>query len=68
VKNYQSQKGESMDQEEIIQFFRDDHQKLKDVISKLTESQINTDKVQVSWTVRDILAHISAWNWEIISQ
>lgn len=57
-----------MDHEETIQFFRDDHQKLKDVISKLTESQMNTDMVQGSCTVRDILAHISAWNWEIITQ
>ncbi len=57
-----------MDQEETIQFFRDDHQKLKDVVSKLTDSQMNNDKVQGIWTVKDILAHISAWNWEIITQ
>ncbi len=57
-----------MDQEEIIQFFKDDHQKLRNAISKLTESQMNTDKIQGSWTVRDVLAHISAWNWEIIAQ
>ncbi len=57
-----------MNKEESIQFFRDDHQKLKDVISRLTESQMVTDKVQGSWTVKDILAHISAWNWEIIAQ
>lgn len=57
-----------MDREETIQFFRDDHQKLKDIISILTESQMITDKVQGSWTVRDILAHISAWIWEINTQ
>ncbi|MFW9813048.1 MAG: DinB family protein [Candidatus Thorarchaeota archaeon] len=57
-----------MDQEETIQFFKDDHQNLIDVISKLTEFQMKTDKVQGSWTVKDILAHISAWNWEIIKQ
>ncbi|MFW9843103.1 MAG: DinB family protein [Candidatus Thorarchaeota archaeon] len=57
-----------MGQEETILFFRDDHQKLKDVILKLTESQMRTHKVQGSWTVKDILAHISAWNWEIIAQ
>ncbi|MFW9870611.1 MAG: DinB family protein [Candidatus Thorarchaeota archaeon] len=57
-----------MDHEETIHFFRDDHQKLKDVLSKLTEFQMNTDKVQGSWTVKDIIAHISAWNWEIITQ
>ncbi len=57
-----------MDQEETIQFFRDDHQKLKDVVSKLTEFQMKTHKVQGNWTVKDILAHISAWNWEIITQ
>ncbi len=57
-----------MDQEEAIQFFRKDHQKLEDVVSKLTEFQMKTHKIQGSWTVKDIIAHISAWNWEIILQ
>ena len=57
-----------MDQEETIRFFKDDHQKLKDVISRLTKVQMKTNKIQGNWTVRDILAHISAWNWEIITQ
>ncbi len=57
-----------MDHEETIQFFMDDHQKLQEVISKLTEFQMDTEEVQGNWTVRDILAHISAWNWELVTQ
>lgn len=53
---------------EAIQFFKNDHQKLEDVISRLTEEQMISEKVQGNWTVKDILAHISAWNWEIIKQ
>jgi hypothetical protein len=57
-----------MSLEGTIQFFIDDHQKLEDVLSKLTNKQINHEKVQGDWTVKDIIAHISAWNWELIKQ
>ena len=57
-----------MNQEETIQFFKNDHQKLQSVISKLSQEQMITEKVQGNWTVKDILAHISAWNWELITQ
>ena len=57
-----------MDQEETLQFFKNDHQKLVNVLSTLNESQMRTDRVQGDWTVKDIIAHISAWNWELIKQ
>jgi uncharacterized damage-inducible protein DinB len=57
-----------VDQEETIQFLKNDHQKLENVLSNLTEKQMKSEKVQGSWTVREILAHISAWNWEMIKQ
>nr|KXH75488.1 MAG: hypothetical protein AM325_11140 [Candidatus Thorarchaeota archaeon SMTZ1-45] len=57
-----------MNREEIIHFFVDDHQKLENVLSKLTSKEIFHEKVQGDWTVKDIIAHISAWNWELIKQ
>ena len=57
-----------MNLEEAIQFFILDHQKLVKVLSKLTRKQLSDEKVQGTWTVKDIIAHISAWNWELITQ
>jgi hypothetical protein len=54
--------------EETIRFFINDHQKLEEVLSKLTSDQLSDVQVQGNWTVKDILAHISAWNWELIKQ
>jgi uncharacterized damage-inducible protein DinB len=53
---------------DIIQFLIHDHEKLEDTISKLTIEQMTNEKVQGSWTVKDIIAHIAAWNWELIKQ
>ncbi|MFX0107362.1 MAG: DinB family protein, partial [Candidatus Hodarchaeota archaeon] len=49
----------------MLRFFREDHRKLKGVISKLSKSQMVKDKVLGNWSVKDIIAHISAWNFEI---
>ena len=57
-----------MNQEETILFFKTDHQKLENIISKLTRKQMTEEMVQGNWTVKDIIAHISAWNWELITQ
>jgi hypothetical protein len=54
-----------LNQGAILRFFREDHRKLKQTIAKLTESQMINDTVMGDWCVKDILAHISAWNWEI---
>jgi hypothetical protein len=54
-----------LNQGAILRFFREDHRKLKQTISKLSESQILKDIVMGDWSVKDVLAHISAWNWEI---
>ncbi|MFW9907330.1 MAG: DinB family protein [Candidatus Thorarchaeota archaeon] len=57
-----------MNREEAILFFENDHHKLETAISKLTEQQMIFEQVQGTWTAKEIIAHISAWNWEIITQ
>lgn len=49
----------------ILRFFREDHRKLKQTLAKLTESQIVNDIIMGDWSVKDVIAHISAWNLEI---
>ena len=41
---------------------------MKKVIDTLNEEQLCRKEVQGEWSVKDILAHISAWNWDIIKQ
>lgn len=57
-----------MEKDWVIKFFKDDHAKLTNVISQLDKSSMTDRKVNKSWDVKDIIAHISAWNWEIIRQ
>lgn len=54
-----------MNKQHTIQFLKDNHQKLKEVINKLEKKQMAKDII-VKWTVKDILAHISAWNLELV--
>ena len=57
-----------MDKDDVIKFFKEDHAKLVSVINQLDKDQM-TDKVVIAnWDVKDIIAHISAWNWEIVRQ
>jgi len=48
-----------------LRFFREDHRKLKQTLAKLTESQIVNEIIMGDWSVKDVIAHISAWNLEI---
>ena len=58
----------NLDKEEAIMFFKEDHAKLVSVINRLEKSWMTGKKVNANWDVKDIIAHISAWNWEIIRQ
>ncbi len=49
-----------------MRFFREDHRKLKQTLAKLTESQIVNEIIMGDWSVKDVIAHISAWNLEIM--
>ena len=49
----------------VINFLKDDHQKLIDAVTQLKEEQMIDTAVIDNWTVKDIIAHISAWNWEV---
>lgn len=55
-----------MDKEEAILFLKNDHQKLKEAIEGLSSHQMTQVSCVRDWTLKDVLAHISAWNWEEI--
>jgi uncharacterized damage-inducible protein DinB len=54
-----------MNRQQSIQFFNDNHKKLVEVLNRLKKTQMDEDIILGKWTVKDIIAHISAWNLEI---
>ena len=55
-----------MNKLETIRFLNKNHQKLREVVNRLAPSQLDVIITIGNWTVKDILAHISAWNLELI--
>ncbi|MFX0123272.1 MAG: DinB family protein [Candidatus Hodarchaeota archaeon] len=54
-----------MDKNKAIQFLKDNHRKLEHAISELKKTQITEDIISERWTIKDVIAHISAWNKEL---
>jgi len=55
-----------MDKQEKITILEKEHQLLKKILDNLNEKQIIESTIIGNWTVKDVLAHLSAWNWEDI--
>jgi len=55
-----------MDKAEFLECIRDGRRKLNEAISGLTEEQIAEDLVTPEWALRDLLAHLAAWQGEAL--
>jgi hypothetical protein len=54
-----------LDKDDVIHFLRADHDKLEEVIIRLSEEQMTNFIIIGNWSTKDIIAHISAWILEI---
>lgn len=57
-----------IDRKETIEQYKKEHETLKDLVSSLTEKEAATRKVLGDWTIKDVIAHLAAWNWEAIDE
>lgn len=55
-----------MDKPAFLERMRVGRQRLNEALSGLTEDQIANDLVTPQWTVRDMLAHLAAWQGEAL--
>ena len=55
-----------MSKREFLEQMQDSRSQLNAVISGLTEDQMSQDIVAGEWTIKDILAHIAAWQSEML--
>ncbi len=51
-----------MTKEETVEFLKDDHAKLELVLEALTDEMMISHRISGTWRIKDILAHLSAWN------
>lgn len=50
-----------MNKDAVVKTFQSGHRKMAEVISRLDNKQKTEENVVGNWTVKDILAHLSAW-------
>ncbi len=53
-----------MTKKDRIKWLRKGHERLKRMVSRLSADRMVKEKVLDDWTVKDIISHLSAWNWE----
>jgi hypothetical protein len=58
---------ESMKKTELLQQIRDERRALEEVLTRLTNAQMLLPGVDGVWSVKDALAHISAWEQRMLS-
>lgn len=57
-----------IDRQETIGRFIKEQERLKKLVSLLSEEQVLKQKTLDNWSVKDIFAHLAAWNWEAIDE
>lgn len=57
-----------IDRKETISRFIKEHNKLKELISSLPKELLLKKKTIGEWSLKDVIAHLAAWNWEAIDE
>lgn len=60
-------KIEHLTKPELLQRIRDEQRALEETLARLTHAQMLQPGASGEWTVKDVLAHISAWKRRMIS-
>jgi len=55
-----------MTKQQIIEFLKEDHKKMEFVVNSLHKEEFLKFRIQDSWNVKDIIAHLTAWNFELV--
>lgn len=53
-----------IDRQETIARFKKEHEKVKKLVSSLSEEQVLKPNTLGEWSVKDMVSHLAAWNWE----
>lgn len=56
-----------IDKQGTIERFKKEHAKLKKFVFTLPEEKF-LPKIVGDWSIKDVIAHLAAWNWEVIDE
>ncbi len=54
-----------MNRLEAIDFLQEDHKKMEFIINTLNDEEMVQHHIVKAWTIKDIIAHLAAWNKEL---
>src|SRR3989344_1811738 len=57
-----------IDRRETIERYKKEHERLKKLVITPTEEQVVRSNTVGEWSIKDIVAHLAAWNWEAINE
>ncbi len=60
--------AEQMDKAKILDGMRTKYAALEDILAPLDEPQMTTEGVNGDWSIKDVLAHISAWHLRLLDR
>jgi len=57
-----------IDRQETINRYKREHERLKKLASSLPEERVLKPRTLGEWSIKDIISHLAAWNWEAIDE
>ncbi len=57
-----------IDRPETIKRFKKEHEQFFTLVSSLSEKTVQKPNTLGNWSVKDIVAHLAAWNWEVLDE
>jgi hypothetical protein len=60
--------AEQMDKVKILDEMRTKYAALEDILAPLDETQMTTEGVNGDWSIKDVLAHITAWHLRLLDR
>jgi len=58
----------SREKQKPIEVLKSGHEEFRKIIERLQTDEIDTKLVVGKWSIRDVIAHVSAWYWEFIRE
>ncbi len=59
---------EQMDKAKLLDEMRTKYAALEDILAPLDETQMTTEGVNGDWSIKDVLAHITAWQHRLLDR
>jgi len=57
-----------IDRKKTIARYKEEHERLKKFVLSLPDEQVLKPKTLGDWSIKDVITHLAAWNWEAIDE